>query len=51
MKITKITYNPRGLKRVDNTSPKNTAPKKDINLNEFTIEKSKEHYWQMVKKK
>jgi len=44
-----ITYNPKGLKRVNNVAPVVKRPKKDLNSQNIKIEKSS-GYWKVSKK-
>lgn len=49
MKVIKITYNPKGLKRVDNVTPKTSLPKNDLTLEDITIKTGKDNYWKIKK--
>lgn len=51
MKGKKITYNPKGLKRVDNVTPKTSLPKNDLTLKEIIIKTDKDNYWKIEKRK
>lgn len=45
-----MKYNPKGLKREENTSPKIILPKKDLNKKNTSISFSN-NYFQITKKK
>jgi hypothetical protein len=49
VKFKSIKYNPKGIKREENTSPKVVLPKIDLNKNNISII-SKNHYLQIKKK-
>jgi len=51
LKKKKITYNPKGLKRKDNVTPKKHIPEKDIKLEDIVIDTETDHYWRIEKKK
>lgn len=50
MKTKEITYNPKGLKRIDNISPKTAIPQNDLFLKNNVVVTNKDHYWRIEKK-
>jgi hypothetical protein len=51
LKKSKITYNPKGLKRNENAVQKPKIPKRDLNPKNIVIHSEGNHYWKVEKKK
>lgn len=45
MKKINITYNPKGLSRIENAMSKIVLPPEDINPQNINIKKDQSHYW------
>jgi len=50
LKNKKVTYNPKGIKRIENITPKSPVPTRDLNLTNILIKNDKDHYWRIEKK-
>jgi hypothetical protein len=50
VKNTKVTYNPNGLKRSQNVSPKPPVPKNDLTKDNRTVERVQHHYFKISKR-